>query len=106
MSQEKGEGWIQGVRVGDVFFVALPFDFSGEISAEWKDWAADQGYDLWTTSFNSAYCGYLSPDEYYLEEPLNYETGLMSWFGPENEAYFTALFQHLFRLMTDAEEVT
>ncbi|MFP4501954.1 MAG: neutral/alkaline non-lysosomal ceramidase N-terminal domain-containing protein [Candidatus Hydrogenedentota bacterium] len=98
------EGWLQGVRVGDVFFVALPFDFSGEISAEWKDWAANQGYDLWTTSFNSAYCGYLSPDKYYLEEPLNYETGLMAWFGPENEAYFTALFQHLFGLMTDAEE--
>ena len=96
----RAEGWLQGVRVGDTFFVGLPFDFSGEVSVDWKDWAASRGFDLWTTSFNSAYCGYLSPDKYYLEEPLDYETGFMSWFGPNMEAYFTGLFQHMFDDLT------
>jgi hypothetical protein len=98
------QSWLQGARVGNAFFVGLPFDFSGEISVVWKDWAKSRNYDLWTTSFNSAYSGYLSPDAYYMEEPLDYETGLMSWFGPEMEAYFTALFEHMFEQLTTPEE--
>ncbi|MBI2422324.1 MAG: neutral/alkaline non-lysosomal ceramidase N-terminal domain-containing protein [Candidatus Hydrogenedentes bacterium] len=89
------EGWIHGGRVGKLFFVGLPCDFSGEISIEWKAWAAGQGLDLWTLSFCAAYCGYFSPDKYYHETPLNYEMGLMNWYGPENEAYFTDLFHHV-----------
>ncbi len=54
-----------------------------------------KGIDLWVTGFSGAYCGYLSPDRYYYEEPLDYETGLMSWFGPNSEAYFKALFEHI-----------
>ncbi len=91
----KREGWIHGVRIGDLFFVGMPFDFSGEASVEWKQWAARQGLDLWTLSFCSTYCGYFSPDRYYLETPLNYETGGMSWFGPNVEAYYTELFHEL-----------
>lgn len=94
-----GEGWLQGVRVGNILFVGLPCDFSGEISREWKTWARDQKCDLWPLSFNGAYCGYFSPDKYYLETPLGYETGLMSWYGPNIEAYFTALFHHLFKAL-------
>ena len=91
----KREGWIHGVRVGELFFIGMPFDFSGETSVEWKAWAASQNLDLWTLSFCSTYCGYFSPDKYYLETPLNYETGLMSWFGPDVEAYYTELFHQL-----------
>lgn len=94
------EGWMQGVRVGDLFFVGLPFDFSGEISADWKQWAEKKGLDLWTSSFCAAYCGYLSPDKYYMVEPLGYETGFMSWCGPNAEAYFTALFRHAVGALT------
>jgi neutral ceramidase len=91
----KREGWIHGVRVGDLFFVGMPFDFSGETSVQWKQWAEGEGLDLWTLSFCSTYCGYFSPDKYYLEAPLNYETGAMSWFGPNVEAYYTELFRAL-----------
>lgn len=94
------EGWFQGVRVGDLFFVGVPFDLSGEISADWKRWAETQGIDLWTSSFCAAYCGYLSPDKYYMVEPLGYETGFMSWCGPDAEAYFTALFRHAVEALT------
>lgn len=89
------KGWIQGVRVGNLFFVGMPFDFCGETSVEWKAWAAGQGLDLWTLSFCSTYCGYFSPDKYYTETPLGYETGAMSWYGPNVEAYFTELFHAL-----------
>lgn len=94
------DGWIHGVRAGERFFVGLPCDFSGEISVEWKAWADARGIELWTLSFCGTYCGYFSPDEYYDVEPLNYETGLMNWFGPDTEAYFTDLFQHMLVSMT------
>ena len=89
------EGWIQGVRVGNVLFVGLPFDSSGEISLEWQRSGQRENLDVWMTSFCAAYCGYLSPDRYYLENPPGYETGLMNWFGPNTEAYFRALYEHI-----------
>ncbi len=88
------EGWLQFLRLNDILFVGLPFDFSGETSLEWKAWADERGLDLWPTSFSGHYCGYLTPDRYYLDEPLDYETREMSWFGPNVEAYLTDLFQH------------
>lgn len=100
-------GWMQAVRVGDVVFVGVPADFSGEISAKWKAWGADKGYDLWATSFSADYVGYVSPDEYYGEvvdkhgNP-SYETGLMSWCGPHQEAYFTALMRRMIEVMGPA----
>jgi len=97
-------GWIQGVRIDTLVLIGVPFDFSGEVSLAWRAWAAPKGFEVWTTSFCAAYCGYLSPDKYYLEvNPkdgrLDYETGLMSWFGPNAEAYFTALFQQIMAAM-------
>jgi len=99
-----GTGWIQAARVGDLVFVGVPGDFSGEISAKWKAWGAGQGYDLWATSFSGDYAGYISPDEYYSEvvddhgNPA-YEIGLLSWCGPYQEAYFTALMQRMVEVM-------
>lgn len=92
-------GWIQGVRVGRLLFMGMPCDFSGEISIDWKAWAERHDYDLWNLSFCGTYCGYFSPDKYYLDTPMNYETGLMSWYGPNVEAYFTALFQKVAQVL-------
>jgi neutral ceramidase len=86
------EGWIQAVRLGDVLLIGTPFDFSGETSLDWKAWAASRGVELWPLSFCGDYCGYQTPDRYYLDEPLDYETSGMSWFGPDLEAYFTDLY--------------
>lgn len=86
------KGWLHFLRLNHVLFVGLPFDFSGETSLEWKDWARERDLDLWPTSFSGHYCGYLSPDRYYLDEPLGYETGEMNWYGPNLEAYMTDLF--------------
>ncbi|MCK5863420.1 MAG: neutral/alkaline non-lysosomal ceramidase N-terminal domain-containing protein [Candidatus Hydrogenedentes bacterium] len=89
------EGRIQGARIGDMLFIGLPFDVSGELAHKWQQRASEQGWDLWVTGFSGAYLGYLSPDCYYNEVDddgqLDYETGLMSWCGPNAEAYFGAL---------------
>ena len=92
------DGWLEGVRVGDVFLYGTPSDFSGEISTELKGWASQQGIDLWVTSFNGDYVGYVSPDRYYDDvgpEQDRYEMGLMSWLGPNQEAFFTGLMKHM-----------
>lgn len=91
------EGWMQAVRVGNLQFVGVPADFSGEISADWKRWAEQKNLDLWTSSFCAGYLGYISPDKYYNEAGAigGYETGFMSWVGPHQEAFFTALMQHM-----------
>jgi hypothetical protein len=94
--------WMQSVRVGDLMFVGLPGDFSGEISLDWANAAAEKGYDLWPSSFCTAYVGYISPDKYYNEAKATaeYETGLMSWTGPHQEAFFTALMKRMFEDLT------
>ena len=90
-------GWMHAVRAGDLFLVGLPADFSGEISLAWKQWAREKGYDLWASSFCGAYVGYISPDKYYNDPGAaqDYETGFMSWTGPHQEAFFTALMKHM-----------
>jgi len=96
------QGRLQAARVGGAFFIGMPYDFSGETSRDWQEWARPHGVNLWVTSFSGTYLGYLSPDKYYHEigEGLhynqNYEIGQMNWFGPNQEAYVTSLFQHAF----------
>ncbi len=96
----RNAGWMQAVRVGDVFFINTPGDFSGEISKDWKAWAATRGYDLWASGFSGEYAGYISPDKYYndvVDEKGSpeYETAVMSWLGPHMEAFFTRLMNRM-----------
>jgi len=99
-------GRLQAARIGSMFLIGMPYDFSGETSGVWQQWARERGADLWVTSFSGAYLGYLSPDKYYHEigEDLhynqNYEIGQMNWFGPNQEAYVTGLFHRVFERMT------
>jgi hypothetical protein len=92
------DAWIHGVRLGDILLFGTPCDFSGEIAVELKHWARGQGIDLWATSFNGDYVGYISPDRYY-DEPKgtsdDYEMYFMSWMGPNQEALMTAFFDRL-----------
>ena len=92
--------WLQAVQMGDLLLIGTPGDFSGEISVAWHEWAAKKNYDLWVTDFCGSYAGYISPDKYYDEitnkkGSLAYETGLMSWCGPNQEAFFSALMKHM-----------
>lgn len=100
------DAWMGGARIGSVYLVGTPCDFSGELSAEIRPWAADQGRDLWILSFNGDYVGYITPDTYYLDLDengrLGYETGLMSWCGPNGGDYFTHLVRHVVQAMAEA----
>jgi Neutral/alkaline non-lysosomal ceramidase, N-terminal len=92
------DGWIQGIRIGDLFLFGTPADFSGEISHDLKQWADTQDIDLWVCSFNGDYAGYVSPDRYYtlpITEDTSYEMQVMSWCGPNQEAFFTGLLKHM-----------
>jgi len=89
------EGWIQGIRAGDLVWLGLPYDTGGAIAPEWAAATAEDGIDLWVSSHCIAYCGYLSPDEYYWQDTQGYdqyyEWRLMNWFGPGQEAQFAEL---------------
>jgi len=89
------EGWIQGVRAGGIVWLGLPYDTGGPIAADWAGQAAAQNTDLWVSSHCVAYCGYLTPDEYYWQPTEGYdqyyEWRLMNWFGPGQEAQYAEL---------------
>ena len=93
------DGWMHAVRIGDVVLVGTPADYCGELSVQLKSWAADRSMDFWVLSFNGDYAGYISPDKYYYDkEPdggYGYERGLMSWIGPDQEAFTVSLIRHM-----------
>ena len=101
-------GWMQAVRAGDLLFLGLPHDAGGEIALEWARAAAEKGIDLWVSSHCIAYCGYLSPDRYY-KSPTNgydqeYEWRLMNWYGPDQEALYRDLKDHVLDAFFDLKE--
>jgi len=93
------DGWMHAVRIGDAVLVGTPADYCGEISADLKSWAAERSVDLWVLGFNGDYVGYISPDKYYYDIEENggygYERGLMSWIGPDQEAFTVSLIKHM-----------
>lgn len=100
------QAWVHGVRVGDMFFYGTPCDMSGEIAVDMKRWAKGRNVDLWVLSFCGDYIGYVSPQRYYeTADPdgrEQYEMYLMSWFGPNQEPFFTGVMQHMVDKMYEA----
>lgn len=93
------DGWMHAMRIGDVALVGTPADYCGEISVDLKSWAQNRLIDLWVLSFNGDYAGYISPDKYYynIDEKggYGYERGVMSWIGPDQEAFTVSLIIHM-----------
>ncbi|MDX9974325.1 MAG: neutral/alkaline non-lysosomal ceramidase N-terminal domain-containing protein [FCB group bacterium] len=93
------DAWIHGIRIGNLYLVGTPSDFSGELSMDLHEWARPQGRELWMLGFNGDYMGYISPDQYYLEPDddggMGYETQFMSWCGPNGGSYFEDLTKHV-----------
>jgi hypothetical protein len=92
-----GKAWIHAIRIGDMELIGMPCDLCGEISLDWKAWGHSKNLTLWNLSFDGDYAGYISPDKYYLTagKGEEYEMYLMSWCGPHQEGYFTALAKHM-----------
>ncbi len=55
--------------------------------------------DLWVLGFNGDYVGYISPDRYYCDKDekggYGYERGVMSWIGPDQEAFTVSIIMHM-----------
>ncbi|GMW03257.1 MAG: hypothetical protein AMXMBFR84_43910 [Candidatus Hydrogenedentota bacterium] len=101
------DAWIHGLRIGNQFFYGTPCDFSGELSVEMEAWAKEQGLALWVLSFNGDYIGYVSPARYYTTSKPSgddsYEMYVMSWFGPDQEAWFAEGLHQLVNLLNGPE---
>jgi hypothetical protein len=85
----KEQVYVNMLQVGNVVFMGMPCDFSGELNAALDVSAASKGNKLMVTSFNGGFVGYITLDSRY---NINaYETRTMNWFGPENGAYFSEI---------------
>jgi len=93
------DGWMHAVRIGDIALVGTPADFCGEISVDLKSRTQNRISNLWVLSFNGDYAGYISPDRYYYDKDekggYGYERGVMSWIGPDQEAFTVSLIMHM-----------
>lgn len=79
--------FIKATRIGNILMIGMPCDFSGELMKPLDEYAEKKGLQLIITSFNGSYAGYITADQYF--DMDNYETVTMSWYGPENGAYFS-----------------
>lgn len=85
--------FLQVISLNDFIIIGCPGEYSGELALRVKETARQAGKQATVTSFNGCYIGYLTPSEYY---SLNeYETKLMSWFGPFTGDYLTGLMQQI-----------
>jgi hypothetical protein len=93
------DGWMHAVRIGDIGLIGTSADYCGEISIGLKSRTQNRVGDLWVLGFNGDYVGYISPDRYYYDKDENggygYERGLMSWIGPDQEAFTVSLIMHM-----------
>lgn len=84
---------IAAMQFGNLLIIGLPADFSGELALPLYEYASQRGMRLIITSFNGGYTGYIPKDDWY---DLNkYETRTMSWYGPDNGAYFSELIRRV-----------
>lgn len=84
--------YVQIIAVDEFMIIGSPGEFSGELALKVKQFADTLGVNVTVTSFNGCYIGYLTPSKYY--EMDEYETRLMSWFGPYTGDYLTEIMKH------------
>jgi neutral ceramidase len=83
-------------EIGNIVFVGLPCDFSGEIySVERLDsLARSKGKRLVVTSFNGDYNGYITLDRHY-DVSRAEEIRTLNWVGPGYGDYFNSILKSL-----------
>jgi neutral ceramidase len=83
-------------EIGNIVFVGLPCDFSGELYTVegLGQLAASSGKELIITSFNGDYVGYITLDKHY-DESRAEEIRALNWVGPGFGEYFTAIIRNL-----------
>lgn len=81
---------IKYFQLGDISFLGMPGEISGEIYQQELLMANQKGKKLIVTSLNGDYIGYVVPHKYYHTESCR-EVREMNWFGPVSGEYFDAL---------------
>lgn len=89
---------ISAVQAGEITFVGMPCDFSGELSVnnQLDSLAESNGSKLFITSFNGDYVGYITEDGHYAT-CNNDEVRIMNWVGPGMGSYFTEIIKGIIR---------
>ncbi|GAB3999230.1 hypothetical protein GCM10028807_48880 [Spirosoma daeguense] len=86
---------LKALRIGNNVLLGTPCDYSGEFVADFAPLAKQKNVNLFITSFDGGYIGYVTPDDYYHRQ--TYETRDMNWFGPYNGAYFEEMMMGLLK---------
>ncbi len=97
-----GEVCVQAARVDGLIWATAPADFSGETAILYKNAMYRKGYKAIVTSFNGAYVGYVLPMRYYHMD--EYETRLMSWFGPYMGPYMNEMIRRMMTSLADLKQ--
>ena len=87
---------IKLLEIGDVLLIGMPCDYSGELSINnhLDQFASDYGKELFITSFNGNYVGYITEDGHYTTCDHD-EVKTLNWVGPYKGDYFTSLIKLL-----------
>lgn len=80
---------IQAIKLNKLVWLTQPCELSGECALDIKNALRVAGFNSMITSFNGQYLGYVVPQKYYYSD--NYETSLMSWYGPGMADYVMEL---------------
>ncbi len=89
-TQLKGD--ITYLKIGNILFLGMPCDFSGEIFTRdgLGKLAERYGEELIATSFNGDYVGYITYDDHYGRSDEE-EVMAMNWVGPHFGTYYSEL---------------
>ena len=87
------------LRAGDLIMLGTPCDFSGELTQPLDSLAVRLDKNVWVTSFNGGYIGYVTPRKYYNVD--HHETRLMNWYAPGTGEY---LVESLKKLMLEVSD--
>ncbi|MEQ8470174.1 MAG: neutral/alkaline non-lysosomal ceramidase N-terminal domain-containing protein [Marinoscillum sp.] len=88
--------------LGKAIFIGLPCDFSGELAVPLYEKARSLGYQLFITSFNGGYTGYVVKDEWY--NLKKYEARSMSWYGPDMGSYLSEIVEQIIETIDETNQ--
>ena len=90
------EANIKVLNIGDILLIGMPCDYSGELSINnnLDQLASRHGHDVFITSFNGNYVGYITEDSHYTT--CNHdEVRTLNWVGPHKGNFFTDVLKQL-----------
>lgn len=90
---------IKILQIGDILLIGMPCDYSGELSINNRldEFAKTYGKELFITSFNGNYVGYITEDGHYSTCDHD-EVKVMNWVGPYKGEYFSEIIKRTIEL--------